>query len=187
MTADAQHPRAPHLPGWRLLMWGGAAALLSLPLIAMQFTDEVNWSPFDFLVFGAMLAVACGGGELAVRLSRGNRLYRVGAFAAIAGGFLLVWVNLAVGFIGSENNPANLMYAGVLGIGVLGACIGRFRPRGMARAMLATAAAQLAAGVIAQVNGMEHPWPATAVFTALWLGSAGMFARAARTAKHATP
>lgn len=180
MTADTQHPRGPQLSGWRLLMWGGAAALLLLPLIAMRFTDEVNWSPFDFLVFGAMLTVACGACELAVRLSRGNRLYRVGAFLAVATGFLLVWVNLAVGFIGGERNPANLMYGGVLGIGLLGACIARFRPRGMAMAMLATAVAQLAVGVIAHSGGMDHPWPATAAFTALWLASAGLFDRAAR-------
>ena len=45
-------------PGRRLLAWGAAAALLLLPLVAMQFTEEVNWTVFDFLVFGSMLAVA---------------------------------------------------------------------------------------------------------------------------------
>ncbi len=182
MTANAQGSGGPYPGGWRLLLWGGAAGLLSLPLIAMQFTREVDWTAADFAVFGAMLAAACGACELAVRLARGNRAHRFGAFIAIAAGFLLVWVNLAVGFIGSENNPANLMYAGVLGVGVLGACLGRFRPRGMAATMLAVAAAQFAAGVIAHAGDMDHPWPATVGFTALWLASAGLFRIAARSA-----
>ncbi len=181
MSADAPRPRGPHLPGWRLLMWGGAAALLLLPLIAMQFTGEVNWTPFDFAVFGILLALACGACELAVRMSRGNRLYRVGAFLAVATGFLLVWANLAVGFVGSETNPYNLWYAGVLAIGVTGVLIARFRPRGMAAALAATALAQAAVGLVAQFSGMEHPWPATLLFTGLWWVSAMLFHAAGRS------
>ena len=55
---------------------------------------------------------------------------------------MLVWINLAVGIIGSEDNPANLMYGGVLAVGVAGAVAARFRPGGMARALAATALAQ---------------------------------------------
>ena len=36
-------------------------------------------------------------------------------------GFLLVWVNIAVGFLGNENNPANLMFFGLLGLTLVGA------------------------------------------------------------------
>ena len=39
---------------WRLAAWSVAALLLLLPLVAMQFTDEVNWSLADFVVFGAL-------------------------------------------------------------------------------------------------------------------------------------
>lgn len=187
MAADTQYPRGPHLPGWRLLMWGGAATLLLLPLIAMQFTDEVDWTPFDFAVFGAMLALACGACELAVRLSRGNRLYRIGAFLAVATGFLLAWVNLAVGFVGTERNAYNLWYAGVLAVAVIGALIARFRPRGMAATFTAAAITQAAVGLVAQINGMAHPWPATVAFTALWLVSALLFRAAARSGTHTLP
>ena len=33
-------------------------ALLAIPLIAMQFTDDVNWGPGDYLIMGGMLFFA---------------------------------------------------------------------------------------------------------------------------------
>ena len=48
-------------------------------------------------------------------------------------GLLLIWMNLAVVLIGSENNPANLLYLGVLCIAILGAFIARLQPRGSCR------------------------------------------------------
>jgi hypothetical protein len=51
-------------------------------------------------------------------------------------------MNLAVGVIGTEDDPANLMYVGVLAVGIIGAIIARFRPHGMARTLFATALAQ---------------------------------------------
>jgi hypothetical protein len=77
-------------------MWGGAAALLALPALAMRFTTEVDWGPEDFLVFGIMLLVACIACELAVRLFA-RRMGRCMAIAAIGIAFLLVWADLAVG------------------------------------------------------------------------------------------
>jgi len=179
MAADTPHANGPHFIGWRLLMWCCAACLLALPLIAMQFTDEVNWTPSDFVVFGGMLAVACGACDVAMRKG-GNWRYRAGALLAVGTAFLLVWANLAVGFVGSEANPYNLWYAGVLAVGVAGALIARFRPRGMAAALTATAIAQAVVGLVAQFSGMDHPWPATVVFIGLWLVSAGLFLTAAR-------
>jgi len=34
---------------------------------------------------------------------------------------IIVWINGAVGITGSENNPANLLYGGVLVVGIIGA------------------------------------------------------------------
>ena len=62
-------------------------------------------------------------------------------------------INLAVGVIGSEENPANLMFGGVLAVGIVGAVVARFRPRGMARALVSTAVAQTTVGVIAPARG----------------------------------
>jgi thiazole synthase ThiGH ThiG subunit len=58
---------------------------------------------------------------------------------ALVAAMLLVWVNLAVGIIGSEDNPANIMYLGVHAVLILGALLALFRPQGMARALFATA------------------------------------------------
>ena len=55
---------------------------------------------------------------------------------------LLVWINLAVGIVGNEVHPANLMYVGVLAVGLLGALLSRGQSRGMARAMSAMALCQ---------------------------------------------
>jgi len=84
---------------WRWAMWGGAAALLMAPAVAMVFTDEVDWGPGDFIVFGAMLMLAAGGVEAAVRLlrRRGPRLLAVGVVLAV---FVLVWAQLAVDLTG---------------------------------------------------------------------------------------
>ena len=45
---------------WHIAGWGTAALLLLLPLIAMQFTDDVNWDATDF-AFAAALIVGTGG------------------------------------------------------------------------------------------------------------------------------
>lgn len=170
---------------WRMAAWGTAALLLLLPLAAMQFTDEVNWGPGDFAIFGTMLLVACGAYELATRTT-GNRTYRAAVAMALAAAFLLVWINLAVGIIGSEGNPANLMYGGVLAVGIVGAIIVRFQPRGMAHALIATAIAQAAVAAIALLAGWSDPrnGPLEIValngfFVALFAGSARLFWRAA--------
>jgi hypothetical protein len=166
---------------WRIAVWGTAAFLLLLPLVAMPFTNEVNWDEADFIVFGAMLAVACGTCELAARMT-GNSAYRAAVGVAVAAAFILVWMNLAVGIIGTEDNPANLMFGGVLAVGIVGAVIARLQPQGMARALVATALAQ---ALIAGLGSTGPSWPGdilvlTGFFAALWVGSALLFRKAAR-------
>jgi hypothetical protein len=172
---------------WRIAVWGTAAFLLLLPLVAMRFTNEVNWDETDFTAFGAMLAVACGTCELAARMMS-NSAYRAAVGVAVATAFILIWMNLAVGIIGTEDNPANLMFGGVLTVGIVGAVIARLQPHGMARALLATGLAQVLVAVIALLAGLGSTgpgWPGdvlslTGFFTALWVGSALLFRKAAR-------
>jgi hypothetical protein len=162
---------------WRIAAWGTAALMLLLPLFAMQVTDEVDWDVADFALFGAMLVGAGGTFELAARMT-GNNAYRAAVGVALAAAFILVWMNLAVGIIGNENNPANLMYGGVLAVGIIGAVITRFQPHGMARALVATALAQALVAVIALIAGWGYTVILTGFFVALWLVSAWLFRKA---------
>lgn len=174
-----------HSNRWRVLGWGCAVALLALPFIAMQFTSEVDWSPIDFVVMAILFAMAGLAIELAVRASA-KISYRTGAAVAALAGFLLVWVNLAVGFLGDEGNPANLLFVAVLAIAAGGAFVARGRPDGMARAMIAAAAVQALIGALALVAPLGSPgWPGvyeavlgTTLFCGLWLLSAWLFRRA---------
>ena len=162
------------------------ACILLLPLVAMQFTEEVNWDLFDFAFMGALLFGTGLAYELVARKA-GTIAYRAGVGVALAAAFLLVWMNLAVGLIGNEEDPANLMYGGVLAVGFIGAFIARFQPHGMARALFATALTQALVAVIALIAGWGSTgpiWPrgilmATGFFVALWLGSAWLFQKAA--------
>jgi hypothetical protein len=164
---------------WRIAVWGTAALILLLPLLAMQFTEEVAWDLADFAIFGAMLFVACGTYELAARMT-GNNAYRAAVGVALVAAFILVWMNLAVGIIGNEDDPANLMYGGVLAVGIIGAIIARFQPHGMARALVGTALAQALVAVIALIAGLGNTLILTGFFVALWLTSARLFRKAAR-------
>ena len=165
---------------WRIAIWGGAALLLLLPLVAMQFTDEVAWGPLDFAVFGCMLAAACGTFEVTARAT-GSLAYRAAVGACLGAAFLLVWMNLAVGIAGDEGDPANLMFYGVLAVGAAGAFAARLKPRGMARALVATAVAQTLVGVILLIGGPGFEAALlSAFFAALWLASAWLFHKAAR-------
>lgn len=170
---------------WRITVWGTAACLLLLPLVAMQFSSEVNWDETDFIVFGTMLAVACYTYELAARAT-GNSAYRAAVGIATAAAFILVWMNLAVGIIGTEENTLNLMYGGVIAVGIAGVVIARFQPDGMARAMVAASLAQVLVAVVAQIAG-HFTWILTAAFVALWLGSAALFRKAAREQEFTAP
>lgn len=181
MASKANGGRGPRLP-WRLIGWAVPIGLLTIPLIA-----HFPWTLSDFIFAGAMFAVVGGSFELAVRAS-GEVSYRVGAAVALATAFLLVWINLAVGIIGNENNPLNLTFFGVIAAALVGSIVARFRADGMARAMTVAAALQGVIGVIVFILdlGRGHPPGAVALllliefFAGTWLLSAWCFRNAAR-------
>ena len=155
----------------------GTAVFLILPLLGMTFGDDIHWGPGDFLVAGALLFGTGMVFELVARKG-GDLAYRAAACIAVVTTLLLVWVNLAVGIIGDEENLANLLYLGVIAIGFFGALMARFKPRGMARALLATAAAQILVGIFAVVAGWGIALMLNTVIALLWIGSALLFRRA---------
>jgi hypothetical protein len=70
------------------------AALLSVPLIAMQFTAEVDWSPSDFIIMGTLIFLTGLGIDFAWR-KVGK--YKALAVAVIIFLFLWIWAEFAVG------------------------------------------------------------------------------------------
>lgn len=162
----------------------GPALLLLVPLVAMQFSAEVQWSLFDFVVMGVLLYGAGFTYLLLARMS-GSAAYRAAAAMAMVTALLLVWMNLAVGIIGNEDNPANALYAGVLGTLFLGALAARFRAAGMARTLYLAAIVQMLVPVIAFITwrpdfspGVVGVFVLNAIFAALWVGSGLLFQQA---------
>lgn len=84
----------------KLLVGVGCATgmLLLIPLVAMQFTDEVSWTPGDFIVAAGLLFGA--GAAIAAGIARRRKpVYRLVIVALVALGLAVVWVELAVGVL----------------------------------------------------------------------------------------
>ncbi|MFT3870556.1 MAG: hypothetical protein QM715_19065 [Nibricoccus sp.] len=122
--------------------------LLLIPLVANQTVDGFNWNPGAF-IFLWVLLVGIGLAYKLVTNKTGSVAHRVATGLALATAFMVFWGNLAVGFVGSEDNPANLMYGGVLAIGLIGAAIARFSSAGMAQTMAAMACGQFLVPIVA--------------------------------------
>ena len=115
---------------------------------------------------------------------RQSSTYRLAVGLALAAVLILIWVHGAVGIIGDSDDPANLMYVGVLGVGIIGAIVTRFSRHGMARALYATAVAQMTVTLIVLFAGLGFPpTPAWSLLIlngllfALFAGSAWLFRR----------
>lgn len=159
----------------RLLGWSAPAVLILLPLIAMKTADPTAWE-FEDLPFAFVMIAAIGlAFEFALRIPA-PWAFRAGSVLAIGTALLLTWGNLAVGFAGSEDNAINLIFFAVPAIALAGSLTVRFKPRGLADAMTVTAAAQLAAGMIAYYNG-HFTGPLTIAFTGMWLAASLSFRR----------
>ncbi|MEJ8575059.1 hypothetical protein [Microbaculum marinum] len=180
--------------GWgigrrRIALWALAvAAILAVPLVATQVSDDWRWGPFDF-VFAAVLLFGAAITYEALAGVGGTGAYRVAVALSVATALLLVWLNAAVGIIADDGLFA-VMYLGVLAIGVIGALVARLRPPGMARACLAMAIAQLLVPAVVaalpalrpaltEPPGVVGVFALNTVFVALWLLSAWLFRRSA--------
>ena len=157
--------------------WGGTAALVLLPLAALRLADSNAWEAGDLMFALIMIGGVGLAFELAVRV-RPSRAYAAGAAVAFVTGLLISWGNLAVGFVGSEDNPLNLIFFAAPLVALSGAMVARFGAAGMAVTTAAAAAAQLAAGAIALLLD-AFTGPLTIFFTGLWLASAWLFRKSA--------
>ena len=73
-------------------------SLLLIPLIGMSITNEINWSPFDFIIMGSLLFLLSIGINFMSNRTNNvkNRLLYIGILVLI---FMLIWAELAVGIL----------------------------------------------------------------------------------------
>ncbi|RPF71219.1 hypothetical protein [Aurantiacibacter spongiae] len=164
---------------WRILFACFAAFVMLAPIIAMQFTGEVKWGPEDFIFAAIILAFVGAVMETILRAS-GQLAYRAAGGIALATIFVTIWANAAVGIIGNEDNPANILFAIPLAAAMIGALVARFRARGLAQAMQVTAVMQVAIFIAALVFWGAFIPVVTAIWTVAWLTSAWLFGKVAR-------
>lgn len=99
--------------------------------------------------------------------------YRTGLGLAGFAALFMLWLIPAVGIVGVEGDGFDLLYVGVLALGLGGAIATRLAPAGMARAMLTMVAALVVLAGLALAVGKQDS-PATSALEILGLN--GMFA-----------
>lgn len=165
----------------------GTTVILMIPFLAMQFSSEVVWTLSDF-IFAGVLIFGTGFTYLFITRKAHTTAYRVAVGFALGTGFFLIWSNLAVGIIGSEDNMINLFYFGVIAIGIIGAFIARFKAEGMMVTLFLAAFAQAVIAAVA-ITGRYYQSPPSSVmeivgvngfFITLWIVSALLFRYAAQ-------
>jgi len=82
------------------LMLTAVLGILAVPMVAMQFTAEVNWTLFDFSVAAVLLLGTVFGIELILQKVKGQQ-YQTAFSVACLAMLLLVWAELAVGIFGT--------------------------------------------------------------------------------------
>lgn len=76
------------------------AVILAIPLVAMQFTNQVDWKLFDFVIMGILLSITGLAIELVTRKVKSAN-WRVIITLGILLVLCLIWVELAVGIFGT--------------------------------------------------------------------------------------
>lgn len=116
--------------------------------------------------------------------------FRTAVVVGLGAMLALVWGVAAMGLIGAEGDPFDLLYIAVLAVGIVGSAVVRFEPAGMVRVLLAMAAAQALVAAIALAMGKQDV-PVSSVaeivglnafFAAWFVASAWLFQQAARRA-----
>lgn len=78
-----------------------AAIILLVPIVAMQFSPEVNWSGFDFMVAGMLLLGTVFSIEVILRITKSSQKRLVFVLLILTALFL-IWAELAVGIFGTS-------------------------------------------------------------------------------------
>src|SRR5262249_47134609 len=115
------------------------AGVLLIPLWGNTYVDGWSWHWYTFVFAGAFVFTATFTYQLVAK-TMSNGAYRFAVGLAVATAFVLTWMNWVLTI---DVNPLNVMYLGVVVIGLVGAAIARLRASGMALALAGTAIAQM--------------------------------------------
>jgi hypothetical protein len=92
------NPRAANLGRWRPALWTFLGVLLILPVIAMLFTNAVQWTGTDFLAAAAIFAFVGCAIELIVRFVD-QSVIRMALICGILLAALAIWADGAIGIL----------------------------------------------------------------------------------------
>ena len=80
----------------RLMGWGAVALVMLTPVVAMRFTEEVDWTTTDFVFAGVLLIGGAGLIELVAWRVR-NPVIRIGFALCVVAVVALIWAEATVG------------------------------------------------------------------------------------------
>jgi len=148
----------------------------------------MNWDTTDYVIATALFASCALVTWLITRNARSHWHILAGTLAAL-GALVLVWMQLAVGLIGSGEHPINQAMTLVLAAGAIGSALSRFRASGMRTTMLAVAGTQMTLGalgfILATPDLFSDVFLVTTFFAGIWTGSAFLFHLAYRREQRA--
>jgi len=139
----------------RFIIWITVTLSIFLVFLSILIPNEVQWK--ELVAYIIILSAIGGIYEVWQWLKKKSSYYRYAFIIGFLGAFFIGWANGAVGIIGNEDNPANLMYVAIFIVGLIGSLISRFKPHGMSITLFAVALVQLAIPFIALFI-----WPAKA-------------------------
>lgn len=74
--------------------------ILMIPVVAMQFTKEVNWTASDFVIMGALLFATAFAVDFVLKKVKTFKSRMILVFGILAL-LILIWAEMAVGIFGS--------------------------------------------------------------------------------------
>lgn len=138
-----------------MILWGIILVLIAAVRWVVLLTDQSQWS--EALGYSMILVIIGITYELWRWLKTQTKIYCLAFLIGLGWMLLLGLANGAVGIIGSENNPANLMYWSVFVVRIIGSLFSHLKSRGMKITLFITALVQLIIPVFA-----FFIWPAKA-------------------------
>jgi hypothetical protein len=194
MNADERNPAGGNAcGGWRRSLWKGPALFTALfmlfPLFGSLYIEGWRWHPFGFVVVAALIFSVCFAYKLVTR-NHGSLAYRAATGIAFFLTLALAWSSLVQW---ADVNRYAAIHFVVPVVEVIGVAFARLRPSGMARALFATAIAQIVAmAVVSSSLLVQNPlitsWSGpqlrgvfgSTVVAILFAGAALLFQKAAR-------